>query len=107
MQCDNRVGVLPWARPPEPRKFGREVTRGVEAGAETQVWSQTKIANLLISNVEECYIRFTIDGSKVEADAIHAFNQAEKHDYLVQNGKFNKRQAVKVQNNIYDLKKSL
>ena len=57
--------------------------------------------------LEECHIRFTIDGSKVEADAIIAFNQAEKRDYLVQNGKFNKRQAVKVQNNIYDLKKSL
>ena len=50
--------------------------------------------------LEECHIRFTIDGSKVEASDIHAFNQAEKHDYLVQNGKFNKRQAVKVKNNI-------
>ena len=33
--------------------------------------------------LEECQIRFTSDGSKVVADAIHAFNQAEKQDYLL------------------------
>ena len=50
--------------------------------------------------LEECQTRFTIDGSKVEAHAIHAFNQAEKHDYLLQNGKYNKRKTAEVQNNI-------
>ena len=54
--------------------------------------------------LEECQIRFTIDGTKLESDSIESFSQAEKHDYLIQNGKFNKRQTVKVQNNIADLK---
>ena len=41
--------------------------------------------------LEECQIRFTIDGTKLESDSIESFSQAEKHDYLIQNGKFNKR----------------
>ena len=41
--------------------------------------------------LEECQIRFTTDGSELESDSIKSFSTAEKHDYLIQNGKFNKR----------------
>ena len=53
-----------------------------------------------LNSLEQNQIQFSTDGSKVKSCNVEIFNQAEKHDYLVKNGKYNKRQTVKVKRQI-------
>ena len=60
-----------------------------------------------LRELEECHVWFTQDGSKIDEENISGFNEAEKHDYLVETARFNKRQTVDVQREIENLKMGL
>ena len=46
---------------------------------------------ICLKQLEKCNIRFSHDGSSVDVNSIELFSQTEVHNYLVNNGKFNKR----------------
>ena len=79
-----------------------------------QIKTDSKYGDLAIGKfvtslreLEECHVKFTQDGSKIDEENILGFNEAEKHDYLVENARFNKRQNVDIQREIVNLKMGL
>ena len=62
---------------------------------------------MCLRKLEACLAKFTPDGSLVEINSIKKFEQAEMHDYLVKNGKFNKKNRTQIKNQIKNLKQNL